>query len=223
MRAAKLIEEFRDGSRLSNEEIHSEEFRLSSDELSYAEEEAIEAYTGEQYSSMNGILRNYKKWKSEMSSYLEDEAVGDYELEDDYEIKEFVRTQLSTLTAEAEEYTRFLRNALGKAKTKKNMITYRGLSPNYMNEIKDNLKVGGVIVDAGFISTSTDKNVARNFASDNGYVMEVLIPVGSHATSVNHLSSNSGEDEVLIKNNSTFEICEVNHEEKKLVVYLRKD
>ena len=103
------------------------------------------------------------------------------------------------------------------------MITYRGISSSYINEIMDNLKIGDSIVDAGFISSSTDKNVARGFANENGYIMEILIPAGSHATSVDHISTNNGEEEVLIENNSTFEICEVNHEQKKLVVFLRND
>ena len=223
MRAAKLIEEFRDGSRLSKDEIHSEEFRLSTEHISNAEEEAIEAYTGAQYFNMNGILRNYNKWKKEMVSRLEDEAFEEYELEDEKDIRQFVNNQLREVEHEAELYTKYLRNALNKAKTKKNMITYRGISSSYINEIMDNLKIGDSIVDAGFISSSTDKNVARGFANENGYIMEILIPAGSHATSVDHISTNNGEEEVLIENNSTFEICEVNHEQKKLVVFLRND
>jgi hypothetical protein len=100
------------------------------------------------------------------------------------------------------------------------MKTYRGLAKNYMDEIKDDLRVGDVLEDKGYVSTSTDIDVAERFGH---YVMEVLIPKGSRASSVDHLTSTSGESEVLIDAGAKFEVSEINHEKKKLVVLLVQD
>ena len=95
------------------------------------------------------------------------------------------------------------------------MKTYRGLAKSYMDGIKDNLKVGDILEDNGFVSTSTNIDVAERFGS---YIMEVLIPKGSRASSVDHLSSTGGESEVLIDAGAKFEVAEINHEKKILSI-----
>lgn len=222
MKVAKKVEElyYSHGDPISEKEIHSEEHRLSRKDLDSTEIEAIEHYTGDGYANMNGMLRDYNKWVDDTREILRDEAIEFEGLEDEAEIEQYIDYQMQEKESEADYYIEELGNALRGAETKANMKTYRGLAKSYMDDIKDKLKVGDILEDKGFVSTSTDIETAERFGD---YVMEVLIPKGSRASSVDHLTSTSGESEVLIDAGAKFEVAEINHEKKKLVVLLHQD
>lgn len=222
MKVAKKVEEmfYAHGDPISENEVHSDENRLTRKELKNGERLAIEFYTGDGYIDMNGMLRDYDKWVEDNRAVLREEAIEFEGLEDEAEIEQYIDYQMQEKESIADEYIDELTSAMAKAETKKNMKTYRGLSSGYFNEIKDKLKVGDTLEDKGFVSTSTDEDVCSRFGT---WVMEVLIPKGSRATSVKHLSGVDDEDEVLLDAGSKFEVAEINHEKKRLVVLLHQD
>lgn len=222
MRVAKKVEElyYSHGDPISENEVHSDKHRFSRKDLDRSEISAIEHYTGDGYADMNSILRNYNEWVEVTRANLRDEAVEFEGLEDEEEIEQYIDYQMQEKENEADYHIDELANAFRKFETKANMKTYRGLAKNYMDEIRDGLRVGDVLEDKGYVSTSTDVETAERFGE---YVMEVLIPKGSRASSVDHLSSTSGESEVLIDAGAKFEVAEINHEKKRLVVLLIQD
>lgn len=219
MKAAKKVDSFLNEKILTNKEIHSNEYRIQKSDLTGSEESSLEAYTGDGYIDINGILRDYFQWKEN----AEESIRNDLEYNDDYEdmseedIEDYVASQLEERESQANYWIEDLKDIFRKFETTENMKTYRGLASEYFDEIKDTLKVGDVLEDQGFVSTSTDETVCSRFGS---YIMEVLIPKGSQATSVKHISGVSDEDEVLLNAGSKFEVCEINHEKKRLVVML---
>lgn len=222
MKVAKKVEElyYSHGDPISEKEIHSDKHRFSRKDLDSSEISAIEHYTGDGYADMNSILRNYNEWVEVTRANLRDEAVEYEGLEDEDDIEDYIDRMIEEKESEASYHIDELADAFRGFETKANMKTYRGLAKNYMDEIRDNLRVGDVLEDKGYVSTSTDIDVAERFGH---YVMEVLIPKGSRASSVDHLTSTSGESEVLIDAGAKFEVAEINHEKKKLVVLLVQD
>lgn len=222
MKVAKKVEElfYAHGDPISENEVHSDKYRLTRKELNPREISAIEHYTADGYEDINSMLRDYDKWVEDNRAVLRHEAIEYEGLEDEAEIEQYIDYQMQDKESEADYHIEELANAFKEFETKANMKTYRGLAKNYMDEIKDNLRVGDVLEDKGFVSTSTDIDVAERFGY---YVMEVLIPKGSRASSVDHLTSTSGESEVLIDAGAKFEVAEINHEKKRLVVLLVQD
>ena len=98
------------------------------------------------------------------------------------------------------------------------MKIHHDLSSDYFDYIKDKLKDGDVLEDKGFISTSTDEEVTGRFGN---WTMEILIPKGSRATSVKHLSGVEDEDEVLLDACSKFEVSEINNEKISCIIGTR--
>ena len=222
MKIAKKVEEifYNQGEPISANEIHSDEHRLTRKELNTNERLAVEYYTGDGYIDMNGMLRNYDEWLNNLRESLREEAIEFEGLEDEKEIEQYIDFNVQEKEDLAQEHIDELTSVMEKAETKANMKTYRGLSSDYFYSIKDKLKVGDVLEDKGFVSTSTDEEVTGRFGN---WTMEILIPKGSRATSVKHLSGVEDEDEVLLDAGSKFEVSEINHEKKRLVVLLVQD
>ena len=124
--------------------------------------------------------------------------------------------------SELVDYADIISGALKKHRTPKPIITYRGITEDYFNDHDIDLEPGTELWDYGFASTSSDVSVAERFRGE-GYIMEVLIPKGSPAISVKSISGVSDEDEVLLKSGARFEVCEINHEKKRLVAMLSYD
>lgn len=213
---AKEIEEFREYA-INEYGVH-DVYGLKEDDITQEQYESIEEYTGDSYTRINNFYRDYDKFLKEVkenSWYDRD----DYDTEEEYE--EAIADEIAETEGQMEYFGTNISIALAKHKSKEDMITYRGLAPDLISQIKDNLAVENEFSDDGFASSSTDINIAKNF-SKGGYVMEIHIPKGSRAASVKHLSKHSTEDEVLIDKGSSFFIKEVNHDKKTLVVELRQ-
>lgn len=98
------------------------------------------------------------------------------------------------------------------------MKIHHDLSSDYFDYIKDKLKDGDVLEDKGFISTSTDEEVTGRFGN---WTMEILIPKGSRANSVKHLSGVEDEDKVLLDAGLKFEVSEINNEKISCIIGTR--
>lgn len=220
MRVAKRIDSFFDSKILTDKEVHSKEYSLRREDLTTSERIAIESYTGEGYQDINGILRDHDGWRKDLEESLRLEAIHWNDMEDEDEIEQFVSSQIEEREAIAEDCIQNMVDVFDGIESKENMKTYRGLASEYFNDIKDKLKVGDFLEDNGFVSTSTDEDVAGKFGS---YIMEVLIPKGSPAISVKSISGIAKENEVLLKSGARFEVCEINHEKRRLVAMLTYD
>lgn len=97
------------------------------------------------------------------------------------------------------------------------MIVYRGayLSPELKN-ILDGKSSSDIYVDKGFVSTSKNKSIAKQFAStDEKVFMQIKIPKGASVIDDTQLPSSAcskmrNEEEVLLPRNSQFKILSYN-------------
>ena len=186
--------------------IHYECSLEHSVELSKTEKRHISDYSGNMYADVNSCLRNYDAIM--MNSDEDDPLYG--------------HTGMSV--QELVDFADVISTALKKFKTPKPIVTYRGIGSNYINDIEDDLTIGNKLYDYGFASTSSDKAIAKKFMEDDGYLMEVHIPKGSRAASIDSLSNFSGvENEVLIDRNACFTIKEIDKDNRILVVEVSHD
>jgi ADP-ribosyltransferase exoenzyme len=104
--------------------------------------------------------------------------------------------------------------AFSKAKTTEPIEVYRGLG----NSVRyANLKPGESFKDEGFVSTSTDKDTAFNFArGEEETVMHIQVPKGSKAISVDALSvfkkggyATRSENEILLNRGASYKVISV--------------
>ena len=193
---------------LTGEAIHYECSLEDNAKLTKAERKHIMDYSGNMYQDVNDCLRRY----DEIMKAAEEE-------EDDDPLVGFSGMTVHELV----DYADVISNALKKHRTPKPIVTYRGVNEDYVDMMESEFKVGNRLVDYGFASTSSDIEVAKTFCGD-GYLMEVHIPKGSRAASIDSLSNFSGvEKEVLIDKEAYFVIKEVDKKNKKLIVELEHD
>ena len=67
-------------------------------------------------------------------------------------------------------------NAIGKSKTTSNIITYRGVSGNVPK-----MRIGDIITDKGFMSTSLDMTRSFDYIIGEGRLMEIRLTKGTKA------------------------------------------
>jgi len=126
---------------------------------------------------------------------------------------------------ETEATVAHIDNLLSKASLPSATTVYRGAGSL---QVKDILaQTGGKIAKGktidfkGFLSTSTDAGVARQFASQSstGMQLEMRLPKGAQAVDIAKYSdSGAGEKETLIARNSRFKVVSFDSKAKKLVL-----
>lgn len=198
---------FDSSEALTGEAIHYECSLEDHAKLSAKEKKHIMDYSGQMYQDVNECLRNYD---SIMMS-----------IEYDEEADEDPLVGYSGMTvSELVDYADVISGALKKHRTPKPIITYRGITEDFFNDRDINLEVGTELWDFGFASTSSDIEVAERFRGD-GYIMEVHIPKGSRAASIDSLSNFAGDEkEVLVDRGACFTIKEIDKKNKRLIVEL---
>ena len=185
---------------MSNTAIHEQCSLDKKVKLTEDEKQSIKDYTGSLYSSLNKFLREPDR----LSIIYKDSPNKLKQLTDSYTQKS------NTIT-----------NALKKYKTKKPMIVYRGVGSNVIEQYGDMLEVGNIFEEAGFVSTSSDRDVSESFSYDGGMLMEIHVPKGSRAASIDNLSNYKGKEwEVLVDKGAKFLIKEVNKNNRTMVVEL---
>lgn len=181
----------------SSSDFHKE-MSIKDMDISIDEQIALSTYTSNAYSTMNRMLRNPDYYEKEYPDALSENAKKTY----NHQIQ-------------------FCSDALKRNKSTKSIVTYRGVSKQLMEKLSG-LDAGDIITDDGFVSTSTSKKVADNFARtyDGGYIMTILIPKGSQAASVKSLSNFPKESEVLVNKKARFEVKGIDHEKQEMIVEL---
>ena len=64
-------------------------------------------------------------------------------------------------------------------KTETPIVTYRGVKQGEFTDLLRTLDIGDEFTDAGFVSTSMNRETANRFARETGTVLEIVTPAGS--------------------------------------------
>jgi len=116
-------------------------------------------------------------------------------------------------------------SVLDSASLPQAMTVYRGAGSLQAKEFSaKGLRKGSVITDAGFLSTSTNRAVASNFAgaSRSSILMEIRAPKGVKALNISHFSDSPGENEVLFARSTRMKVVSFNSSKRVLVVEVLK-
>lgn len=111
-----------------------------------------------------------------------------------------------------------LDKAIAKSKATQDLVVVRGLTSDAVQAMGA-LKVGAVLSDKGFISTTTNAEIAQAF-SGGGYGLKIRVPKGASILPVKHLSSHSHEDELVLPRGSSFKITEMDPMNRLIIVDL---
>ena len=179
--------------------FHKEMDISSSKKINLEQHNSLAAYSGSSYSIMNRLLREPEFYDEKLHP-----------------------NRLSQSSRKIyEKYIEDCYTALKNNRTTEAVVTYRGVKSELMEKLAE-AEPGDIITDDGFASTSTSKKIAEKFAGkySGGYVMTVLIPKGSQAASIKSLSHYPKESEVLINKKARFEIKNIDHESKEMIVEL---
>lgn len=122
--------------------------------------------------------------------------------------------QLKPDTARYEDYKNLL-SLIDRSPLKQDETLYRGFTGTWAREISK-LQAGDVFTDKGFIATSANKNVARDFArQDDAVILKIEAESGTKVLSIdefnNEISTLSAptEQEFVFAPNTNFEIVSI--------------
>lgn len=73
-------------------------------------------------------------------------------------------------------------------------------------------KVGNIVEDRGFMSTTLSENLAKGWSSNKGALLEIRVPAGSKAIQISGVSGISAEAELLLPRSSMLRIVSVTEE-----------
>jgi len=99
--------------------------------------------------------------------------------------------------------------ALLKSKTHADCVVYRGVKEP-QKFFGPSPKVGTIVVDNGYISTSKSKDIGEEWAGFSGLVAVIRIPKGAKALDVHSISLYSHENEVLLPRATMFKLTGIN-------------
>ena len=101
-----------------------------------------------------------------------------------------------------------LDSAIAKAISSEDMTVYRGYDTRVASYLSNHvLKLGSVVTEPAFTSTSRTEIRARAFAEwPDGLVVRIKIPAGSNALDVSPYSVNPDEDEILLPRGSSLKV-----------------
>lgn len=89
------------------------------------------------------------------------------------------------------------------------LVTFRGFNSKAWQQVTKDAKIGSILVDEGYVSSSTKMSVAKGFMDyGGGGLAEILVPKGARAISTLN-STFPNEAEVLIDRSSRFEILKL--------------
>lgn len=120
--------------------------------------------------------------------------------------------ELEDLAREADTFIAGLDGAFAKAKLTEDLVVYRGMNAIRFREAFSGLRVGqSVVIDQALLSTSLSKQVAGRWAgrAQKPLILEILVPKGARALSLEPITLNKREFEILLDRNSKFLVREM--------------
>ena len=171
---------------ITEQEYNAAGFDTNSDLADFGER-AINAYTGQDYSDLNGILGGY------YSNFWGQEPTG----------KQIEQAKLKE---------KVLNKALDKLPSEVDVRSFRGLQDKALKE-QLIANQGGEIRMKGFQSTSLDKETAYKFGGTDKESSIIIRIWGQNGKSIKKFSQfGDDEQEILFKSNSKFKITKYNKE-----------
>lgn len=144
---------------------------------------ALKEYRGSLYKSMNALLRGQE------TEFIDPETA---------------RQLIDKMGA---LYDKQLTKTLPQA-----VVCYRGMSRRAADALKESLVPGGVIRDAGFVSTSYNDEIAEIFAGDTGVVLKGTAPKGTQ-----YLPGTTIEHEVILERGTSFVVEKTNIDGSRII------
>jgi len=131
--------------------------------------------------------------------------------QDDYTaINNYLRGKSEALTELEREEIKNIKNALGRSALNRDAVLFRAVDLDNMADI--NLSVGLTYKDNGFCSTTIDIGMAKDFIKSTNIkkpaILQIYAPKGTKGAAVKFAAKHSDEYEVLITNDTEFEIFE---------------
>ena len=153
--------------------------------------------------------------------YLESVPFADYTADGYFNINNFLRGKVKKFTFKKDEddaksSIEGIDRLFDKAPTiPEDMVLHRGIHSDYANDVIAKYQVGDLFTDQAYVSTSTDKQQAEEFATysdevDNeGFTLEILVPAGTRGIYVpEYLGSyqENAENEIVLDRGTTFRV-----------------
>lgn len=171
-------------------------FKAGASEISENDIGAVREYSGGGYSSINRSLRVPEEPVTSWSSPEVEEAMR--------EIQDMADARIASID-----------NAIqSQSPSSTDAILYRGVHTPLAWESKvgvpewGSLGQGDVFTDGGYVSTTTDTDIAEAFSSGEGaFRIDIEVPAGTRALAVDTVEgATKGESEVLLQRGSRFEV-----------------
>jgi translation elongation factor P/translation initiation factor 5A len=87
------------------------------------------------------------------------------------------------------------------------IVVHRGFSNDQSILGSVGSHVGGVFIDNGFISTSTNEGTSKSFGgSDSGVLCDIIVPVGVRVVKPGEISGHGSEKEIILNRGTKFKI-----------------
>jgi SPP1 gp7 family putative phage head morphogenesis protein len=146
-------------------------------------------------------------------------AIADYTGSGYRRINGFLRGEVEG-TPDLQRRVAALDRALAKSRLAEDVLVERGVIGAYARKLAEsNLRPGSIIKEPGYLSTSKEGAVARNFGEgSDGVLMVVYARKGQRGLDVSTVSSVKSESEILFGRGSRLKVVEWNRETRTLTV-----
>ena len=159
------------------------------------------------------IEKHDKVWKASGGNRVKPETQGYIRSYTEhggyYDVNNYLRTGKQPKDRDDFQTIKHLDKAFENANLSNSTLTYRAVKPSVMKKIKAN--VGGEFVDNGFVSTTSSKNYAKDFAenilvTDTANLLPIVVRKGAKALPIAAISAAPHEGEVLIDRGARFNV-----------------
>ena len=148
------------------------------------------------------MLKEYSAEYKEKLTDEEVEAIRKYQSTWYIDINNFLRGRIESISRSTKTYIKNLRKAIKKVKIKENIVVARGTTVSAIGGDWDAVRIGDVITDKGFVSTSLREETAIDFIDrrgGRGILMYIKIPKGTNGVIVDVAVDGSWESELLLE------------------------
>jgi len=155
------------------------------------------------------MLKEYSAEYKEKLTDKEVEAIIKYQGTWYVDMNGFLRGRIESVRRSTKTYIKNLQKAIKKVKIKENILVARGTTVSAIGGDWDAVRIGDVITDKGFVSTSLREETAINFIDrkgERGILMYIKIPKGTNGIMVDVAVNDSWENEFLLKHGTKIRI-----------------
>lgn len=154
----------------------------------------------------------YKHIYKEKLTALDIDAIETYQSIDYENINNYLRGKTNRISAGLNETIKILTGTIEKVRLEEDMILARGTTTSWLQGLDwEDLKVGDVLIDDGFLSASVNGKKAKQFARRKGeraILADVKVLRGTSAVFVDTAVDDGWEAEIIFKPGSKFIIEE---------------